>query len=205
MILKLSFVYIFLYFFVFLLCTSACNKPVIAPETIVWEDNTQGIPLSAKENEIYRTLMHADSLPPGVQGELIYDVVLSADSVDPYDSLFTPELEKAFFTANSNPGSWRQYRFNIGIPYKFISNDDLYSIDVITDTPDEFWVEFYKKYPCIRGYWQFSRIAFNTDSTRAILYINGKSGSLCGFSAIYLLTQTSSGWQIKGARRTSVS
>jgi hypothetical protein len=54
------------------------------------------------------------------------------------------------------------------------------------------WNDFYKKYPNSSGYISVSRVGFNTNFTRALLYKSNSCGSLCG-SGDYVLFEKADG------------
>src|SRR5262249_8499323 len=57
------------------------------------------------------------------------------------------------------------------------------------------WDNFYKKYPDSSGYITLSRIGFNTDLTRAILFRSMNCGVLCGSGDYILFEKTDGKWK----------
>lgn len=60
----------------------------------------------------------------------------------------------------------------------------------------EGWDEFYRKYPNSSGYITFSRIGFNKEKTKAIIYREAGCGSLCGYGGYILLNKENGEWKV---------
>ena len=60
----------------------------------------------------------------------------------------------------------------------------------------EGWDDFYKKYPNSSGYMTFSRVGFNEEATRAIIYRVTSCGSLCGYGGYILLNKENGRWKV---------
>jgi hypothetical protein len=61
---------------------------------------------------------------------------------------------------------------------------------------EEGWDEFYGKYPNSSGYITFSRVGFNNDATKAIIYRETGCGSLCGYGGYILLNKENGEWKL---------
>ena len=61
------------------------------------------------------------------------------------------------------------------------------------------WNEFYKKYPGSSGYITFSRVGFNSDETKALIYRQTNCGGLCGYGGYILLSKDNGTWKEIGA------
>jgi hypothetical protein len=58
------------------------------------------------------------------------------------------------------------------------------------------WVDFYKKYPASSGYITFSRVGFNSDEKKAVIYRETNCGFLCGYGGYILLSKDNGTWKV---------
>ena len=61
---------------------------------------------------------------------------------------------------------------------------------------EERWHEFYRKYPNSSGFITFSRVGFNKEGTRAIIYRETGCGSLCAYGGYILLNKEKGVWRV---------
>ena len=57
------------------------------------------------------------------------------------------------------------------------------------------WTDFYKKYFASSGYITFSRVGFNSDGTKAVIYREVSCGGLCGYGGYILLSKDNGAWK----------
>jgi hypothetical protein len=57
------------------------------------------------------------------------------------------------------------------------------------------WADFYKKYSASSGYITFSRVGFNSDGTKAVIYREVSCGWLCGYGGYILLSKDNGAWK----------
>ena len=57
------------------------------------------------------------------------------------------------------------------------------------------WDDFYKKYPGSSGYITFSRVGFNSDKTKAVIYKETGCGMLCAYGGYVLLSKDNGAWK----------
>lgn len=62
---------------------------------------------------------------------------------------------------------------------------------------EEFWDEFFHKYPGSQGIASVSRVAFNRDGDVALVYVENQRGPLEGQGMLILLARKSEGWYIQ--------
>ena len=82
---------------------------------------------------------------------------------------------------------------------------DLFSFDVpvVLISKSEFdqipgkWENFYKKFPDSQGYMMLSRVGFNSDRTKALVYVTNICGRLCGIGCYFLLHKEYGDWIIR--------
>ena len=67
------------------------------------------------------------------------------------------------------------------------------------------WNEFYKKYPDSSGYITFSRVGFNSNETKALIYRRTNCGGLCGYGGYILLSKDNGTWKEIGSYGCSES
>ena len=60
----------------------------------------------------------------------------------------------------------------------------------------EGWDEFYRKYPNSSGYITLSRVGFNKQATKAVIYRETGCGSLCGYGGYIFLSRESGEWKV---------
>jgi|SRR5215469_4748113 len=58
------------------------------------------------------------------------------------------------------------------------------------------WVEYYRRFPASSGFIMLSRVGFNTDHTRALLYIGSRSGPGYGEIHFLFLEKANGTWSV---------
>jgi hypothetical protein len=71
--------------------------------------------------------------------------------------------------------------------------------------PENYWSEFYKRYPGSAGHTALSAIGYNASADVAILIVTHGCGSLCGSGDVVALRRTDRGWRITGRQNLWVS
>jgi hypothetical protein len=61
---------------------------------------------------------------------------------------------------------------------------------------DSGWDEFYKQYPSSSGYITFSRVGFNKDETKAVIYRETRCGPSCGYGGYLFLKKVNDRWSV---------
>lgn len=59
------------------------------------------------------------------------------------------------------------------------------------------WEGFQRKFPDAGGYYSFSGVGFNSEMTRAFVYVSFACGDTCGTGSYKFLTKESSVWKVK--------
>ena len=102
------------------------------------------------------------------------------DFEDPTSNpLATPDEIADFQAKNSEPISIRPLVSEIKV-LGFITHDELKTLFLKNSHVTDGWSAFHKKYPEANGDLWFSRIGYNSDRTRAIVYFSHVCGGLCG-------------------------
>lgn len=85
--------------------------------------------------------------------------------------------------------------FSIDRPYELISRTEL--SDLFANTTKnlwEGWKSFYSRYPDSDGFIELSAVGFNSDKTKAFVYIAHHCGSLCGAGGYTFLEKRDGKW-----------
>lgn len=152
-----------------------CDKSISNPEPTAPTRHK----LSANDSSIYAQLVDVDywRATTGylvVKEDRLHFTDMS-DTIDTVhytylDSIITPEVVLGLYNANQDMTKWSDYDFNIGIPCKIISQQE------IDDLTSSGWTKFYSKYTPY-GLMVFSSIGYNHDSTVAVAYLEKTSSS----------------------------
>jgi hypothetical protein len=144
--------------------------------------------LSQNEKDVYLTITGFDSTSFLVL--LDKPIFRQVDSLL-LDSAIGKNIVSDYTNTNLNFTSWENYDFDLGIKYTIITSSTLNSI-FSSDTNG--WMAFDSKYPTANGYWKLSKIGFNIDSTKAIVYFTHQYANLGGTSCLLSLTKLNNMW-----------
>lgn len=158
-------------------------------------------------NEIYRLLIHEQFTLNGeaklivLRSETIAFAPFKEDSLEPDWNPETfqtsvknsmPEAEWQtlydYLLRNKRPEQLRIW--NPGVEYVVVTNRDL------PRSVNNFWGEFYKKFPRSSGIVSFSNVGFNDQHDQAFLYAARSCGGLCGAGDYVLLKKVNGKWEI---------
>jgi hypothetical protein len=90
---------------------------------------------------------------------------------------------------------------DLGTPFVSVSERELHS----TGASEDFWTEFYLKYPGSSGLITFSQIGFNEAGDQAFLYVDWACGWLCASGDYLFLKKVDGKWRIAQERNVWVS
>jgi hypothetical protein len=96
-------------------------------------------------------------------------------------------------TRNTTPHSLRK-QFKSSRRYVLLNAEALSGL--FREKGYEGWGDFYRKYPNSSGYITFSRVGFNENGTRAIIYRETGCGALCGYGGYILLNKENGDWKV---------
>ena len=71
--------------------------------------------------------------------------------------------------------------------------------------PEEYWSQFYQRYPGSSGHIELSAIGYGANGDIAILIVSRGCGSLCGSTDMVSLRRTGQGWRIAAVQNLWVS
>jgi hypothetical protein len=92
-----------------------------------------------------------------------------------------------------NKKTWLlQRKFEIGIPYEFISKAEISAI--FEKKGMEGWTDLRAKHPDSGGIISMSAVGFNADKTIAIVYMGHSCGGLCGGGIYHVLKKVDGKW-----------
>ena len=80
----------------------------------------------------------------------------------------------------------------LGDYYVLFKNSDLHDEGL-----EDFWTEFYQKYPNSSGLIFFSNVGFNVQRDQAFVYAGQSCGGLCGSGEYVLLSKVNGKWEIR--------
>lgn len=85
---------------------------------------------------------------------------------------------------------------DLGIPYVVVPRADIRALFTPQkNDPNLGWTGFYNAYPDSGGYLMVSAVGFNSQKTRAMVYMGHSCGGLCGGGTYYFLERSSDSWR----------
>lgn len=87
--------------------------------------------------------------------------------------------------------------FDLGIDYLLISDEEITHIFQSREDVEECWNEFYERYPHSQGIMILSRVGFNLERNKAVVYIGNQSGWLMGAGYGIFLVKKDNSWVIE--------
>jgi len=162
--------------------------------------------VTAAEYAVYSALLNEIKISPN-DGKEVRLLVINDQTEGPIKSCFPEEIAKwngrikadelkPLFAnlIEKNRGSKSLYRkFSVSNKYVLLNVENFSSI--FKEKDFEGWDDFYKKYPASSGYITFSRVGFNSDGTKAVIYRETVCGSLCGYGGYILLSKDNGAWK----------
>lgn len=85
-----------------------------------------------------------------------------------------------------------QPKFNTSVPFELVSKASIMAM--FAEDGIGGWKDFYQKYPDSGGYISMSAVAFSTDRTIAMVYLDHHCGGLCGGGGYHFLKKTDGKW-----------
>jgi hypothetical protein len=169
------------------------------------EGHSQGekTTLSAEEYAVYSSYLNAIEKSPedgkavkliviNNQTHLVYPSC-SPDAIARYDKRIANDEYKPLFKdlqAKSTESNSLKNSFNIKHKYVFL---DVKRFAAFFKSEDiDGWQEYYKAYPNSPGYISLSRVGFNADQTKALMFRSMNCGTLCA-SGDYLFFEKKNG------------
>ncbi len=162
--------------------------------------------LSSEEYAVYSAYFNGIEKSPK-DGRLVKLVVInnqtkgvgdycSQDSIAKHDKRITNDQIKSLFEdlqTKKDDSKLFKRLFDIKHDYVLIDNKDF---EVFFRNKDyEGWDDFYKKYPNSSGYIGLSRVGFNTNLTKAIIFRTINCGALCGSGDYILFEKIDGKWK----------
>jgi len=146
---------------------------------LVINDQTKGPDKSCSPEEIDR--WHDRLIPEGIDRW--------------YDRLFVDELKPILENLMEKNRSSKSLHMKFSVSRKYVPlNAQNYS-SIFENLDIDGWTDFYKKYPASSGYITFSRVGFNSDGTKAVIYREVSCGGLCGYGGYILLSKDNGAWK----------
>ena len=105
-------------------------------------------------------------------------------------SLYDPVI--ADYVAVNKKAWLLQRKFEIGIPYEFISKAEISAI--FEKKGMDGWTDLRAKHPDSGGMISMSAVGFNADKTIAIVYMGHSCGGLCGGGLYHVLKKIDGKW-----------
>jgi hypothetical protein len=113
---------------------------------------------------------------------------------------------ESFITNNRERVSLRR-ELTLGIPYTFISDQQLREIEQTTAPLPRaaFWEAYYQTYPGAQGYLELSRVGFSEGLDEALVWVSNWSGELAWEGYYLLLSKVDGRWTITADMMHGVS
>ena len=80
------------------------------------------------------------------------------------------------------------------MPYVFVPSTEIEDMFSSHTSPAEGWNKFYKRYPDSHGLVEFSAVGFNSQKTKALIYVVRQCGGLCGTGGYEFLVKRNGEW-----------
>jgi hypothetical protein len=153
-----------------------------------------------EEYAVYSALLDRIKINPN-DGKEVKLLVINDRTQGPYKSCFPEEIAKWDGRINddelkplfenliekSKDSKPLNKNFKVNRKYVLLGAENLSSIFKRKDL--EGWDDFYEKYPDSSGYLSFSRVGFNSDQTRAVIFRQESCGVLCAYGGYVLLSK----------------
>ncbi len=101
-----------------------------------------------------------------------------------------------------------QAKFDIPLKYQLITDQKLGEIFPEPKNYDrsfEYWKSFYQIYSRSGGYNSFSRVGYDRERRKALVYFVNWCGTLCGTGTYVLVVKGENGWEVSQAGRMWIS
>lgn len=162
---------------------------VTADEYTVYSALLDEIKISPNDGKEVKLLVINDQTEGPAKSCFPEEIVKWDDRIkaDEFRPLFENLIEK---NRDSKP---LDRKFNVNKKYVLLNARNFSSIFKKEDIDG--WSDFYKKYPDSSGYITFSRVGFNSDRTKAVIYWETSAGMLCGYGGYILLFKQNGAWK----------
>jgi len=162
--------------------------------------------VTAEEYAVYSALLNEIKVSPkdGKEVKLLVindhtkgpDKTCSPEEIDRwYDRMIVVELKPLLENLMEKNRSSKSLHMKFGVNKKYVLfNAQNYS-SIFENIELDGWTDFYKKYPASSGYITFSRVGFNSDGTKAVIYREVSCGGLCGYGDYILLSKDNGTWK----------
>ena len=99
---------------------------------------------------------------------------------------------------SKNGQKWLLNKDSFKLPVKVTLITDLDLKAIFHGTWGELqWIDYYRKFPDVRGFVMLSRIGFNAARNQALMYVGSRCGPGCGDLHFFLLQKENGAWVIK--------
>jgi hypothetical protein len=165
--------------------------------------------VSAEEYEIYSSVIKLLYLQPNTKHIVIeertfrYDFAVQDD--EPWRDKWKDKKKGLALDDSAgddyeskNGQKWLLNKDSFKLPVKVTLITDLDLKSIFHGTWGELqWIEYYRKFPDVRGFVMLSRIGFNAAGNQALMYVGSRCGPGCGDLHFFLLQKENGAWVIK--------
>jgi hypothetical protein len=110
------------------------------------------------------------------------------------DRIRANELKRLLENLMEKNRSSKSLHMKFGVNKKYVLLKSQNYSSIFENIALDGWTDFYKKYPASSGYITFSRVGFNSDGTKAVIYREVSCGGLCGYGGYILLSKDNGAW-----------
>jgi hypothetical protein len=164
--------------------------------------------VQAEEYEVYSAILGESDKSPAdgkpIKLIVIEDSTLTSSEEECHlektfesgERKITPELKTLFedYRAKNKKAEKLDRSFNLQKKYILVDKKDVAAL--FEKREEDGWAKFYKKYPGSPGTIAFSRVGFNQDKSKAIVYKVNACGWLCAAGRYILLSKTIDAWKV---------
>lgn len=188
-------------------CSDDNNNPIVPAEQPAHFEITTQIEYAVYRAVIEQMYVHDKRKLIVIADQTVYNPAYIIGAFDYPDILnVSPETLTSFQKQNQQPQAIDCTQLALSVPCK-VSDENAIS-DIFTnadDHPQELWDNwdrFYEKYPGSQGLMDISRVGFNADGSKALVYVGNVAYDLVGEGFHVLLVRNGDTWVVHSKEMT---
>ena len=155
--------------------------------------------VSGEEYSVYSALINARFSKSGTDSAIIQSRTGQhlIQAVTEFEKLLWAKNEKSYAL---------ERRFDIRVKYALLDGQQLEQMfGKGAEERDKGWGNYWEEHPHSTGLLTFSRVAFNSETSEAILSVSEMCGGLCGYGYLFRLKKDKGAWTVIEERTLWVS